>query len=123
MTALHQDPIEIGSIGHAIRDIRVTARGRRALRLLRTFVLTLIVIGGVFLVASQSFTAEAVADSQQIGIEADAVVVGEGESLWVVASNLGLERDTRDVVADIVAINHLSSPVVHPGQTLDVPRR
>ncbi|RBP67844.1 LysM domain-containing protein [Brevibacterium sanguinis] len=104
-------------------ELHLTARGRRALRLLRTLVLTLIILGGALFVATRSPMAEAVPESEPIGIEADAVVVGEGESLWEVAVGLDLDRDTRDVVADIVEINHLSSPVVHPGQTLDVPRR
>ncbi|MGC3020073.1 MULTISPECIES: LysM peptidoglycan-binding domain-containing protein [unclassified Brevibacterium] len=105
--------------------LRLTTRGRQAVRLLRTLLIALVVIGGALLLATQSFSAAAVAEpeSESIGIEADAVVVGEGESLWTVASSLGLDRDTRDVVADIVDINHLTTPTVHPGQTLDVPVR
>ncbi|MCI4011634.1 LysM peptidoglycan-binding domain-containing protein [Brevibacterium sp. ZH18] len=105
------------------QELRFTTRGRRALRLLRTLVFAFVIVGGALFVATQSFSAAAVADTETVGIEADAVVVGEGESLWAVAANLGLDRDTRDVVSDIVDINHLSSPVVHPGQSLDVPRR
>ncbi|MCF2572924.1 LysM peptidoglycan-binding domain-containing protein [Brevibacterium sp. UCMA 11754] len=105
------------------QELRFTARGRQAMRLLRTMVCALVIIGGAFFVATQSFSAAAGAETEDIGIDTEAVVVGEGESLWAVASNLGIERDTRDVVSEIVEINHLSSPVVHPGQTLDVPRR
>ena len=105
------------------QELRFTARGRQAMRLLRTLVFAVVIIGGALLVATQSFSAAAGAETESIGIDAKAVVVGEGESLWAVASGLGLDRDTRDVVADIVEINHLSSPVVHPGQSLDVPRR
>lgn len=105
------------------QELRFTARGRQAMRLLRTMVCALVIVGGAFFVATQSFSAAAGAETEDIGINADAVVVGEGESLWAVAAGLGLERDTRDVVSDIVDINHLSSPVVHPGQTLDVPQR
>lgn len=106
-------------------ELRLTTRGRQAVRLLRTLLIALAVIGGAFFLATQSFSAAAVAEpeSNSIGIEADAVLVGEGESLWTVATNLGIDRDTRDVVADIVEINHLSTPTVHPGQTLDVPVR
>ena len=106
-------------------ELHLTPRGRQAVRLLRTLLVALVVIGGAVLLATQSFSAAAVAEpeTESIGIDADAVVVGEGESLWTVASNLGIDRDTRDVVADIVELNHLDTPTVHPGQTLDVPVR
>lgn len=106
-----------------IQDLRLTARGRQAMRLLRTLLCAVAIVGGALFVATQSFSAAAGSEAESIGIDAEAVVVGEGESLWAVAVGLGLDRDTRDVVADIVDINHLSSPVVHPGQTLDVPQR
>ncbi|MDN5833048.1 MAG: LysM peptidoglycan-binding domain-containing protein [Brevibacterium sp.] len=105
------------------QELRFTTRGRQAMRLLRTMVCALVIVGGAFFVATQSFSAAAGAEAEAIGIDAEAVVVAEGESLWAVAADLGLDRDTRDVVSDIVDINHLSSPVVHPGQTLDVPQR
>lgn len=103
--------------------LRLTTRGRQAVRLLRTLLVALVVIGGALFLATQSFSAAAVAEteSESVGIAADAIVVGDGESLWTVASNLGLDRDTRDVVSDIIEINHLTTPTVHPGQTLDVP--
>ncbi|GAA1644809.1 hypothetical protein GCM10009700_34180 [Brevibacterium sanguinis] len=104
-------------------EMRLTVRGRRAVRLLRTALCALAIIGGTLFISTQTFTAEAVAEGEVVGVAADAVVVGEGESLWTVASNLGLDRDTREVVADIVELNHLDSPVVHPGQSLDVPQR
>ena len=105
------------------QELRFTTRGRQAMRLLRTMVCALVIVGGAFFVATQSFSAPAGAETEVIGLAAEAVVVGVGESLWAVAVDLGIDRDTRDVVADIVDINHLSSPVVHPGQTLDVPKR
>lgn len=105
------------------QELRFTTRGRQAMRLLRTMVCALVIVGGAFFVATQSFSAAAGAEAEDIGIDAEAVVVDEGESLWAVAVDLGLDRDTRDVVSDIADINHLSSPVVHPGQTLDVPQR
>lgn len=105
------------------QELRFTTRGRQAMCLLRTMVCAFVIVGGAFFVATQSFSAAAGAEAEDIGVDAEAVVVGEGESLWAVAVDLGLDRDTRDVVSDIADINHLSSPVVHPGQTLDVPQR
>src|SRR5699024_10922940 len=106
--------------------LRLTTRGRQAVRLLRTLLIAAVVIGGALLLATQSFSAAAVAEpeAEPLGIDAErGVVVDEGQSLWTVASNLDLDRDTRDVVADIAELNHLSTPTVHPGQTLDVPVR
>ena len=105
--------------------LRLTTRGRQAVRLLRTLLIAAVVIGGALLLATQSFSAAAVAEpeAETIGIDAEEVVVDEGQSLWTVASNLDLDRDTRDVVADITELNHLSTQTVHPGQTLDVPVR
>jgi len=49
------------------------------------------------------------------------VTVQSGQSLWAIAGTVAPERDTRDVVADIVQLNNLSSGVVVPGQQLFVP--
>ncbi|HEY8702246.1 MAG TPA: LysM peptidoglycan-binding domain-containing protein [Arthrobacter sp.] len=49
------------------------------------------------------------------------VTVQAGESLWTIAGTVAPERDTRDVIADIVQLNNLSSGGVMPGQQLFVP--
>ena len=105
--------------------LRLTTRGRQAVRLLRTLLIAAVVIGGALLLATQSFSAAAVAEpeAETIGIDAEEVVVDEGQSLWTVASNLDLDRDTRDFLAEIAELNKLSTSTVHPGQTLDVPVR
>jgi LysM repeat protein len=51
------------------------------------------------------------------------VTVQSGESLWAIAGTVAPERDTRDVVADIVQLNNLSSGAVVPGQQLFVPAK
>jgi LysM repeat protein len=51
------------------------------------------------------------------------VTVQSGESLWAIAGTVAPERDARDVVADIVQLNNLSSGVVVPGQQLFVPAK
>src|SRR5699024_6878620 len=105
--------------------LRLTTRGRQAVRLPRTLLIAAVVIGGALLLATQSFSAAAVAEpeAETIGIDAEELVVDEGQPLWTVASNLALDRDTRYVGADIAQLNHLSTPSVHPGQSLDVPVR
>src|SRR5699024_10803379 len=105
--------------------LRLTTRGRQAVRLLRTLLIAAVVIGGALLLATQSFSAAAVAEpeAETIGIDAEEVAVDEVQSLWAVASDLDLDRDPRDVVADLAELHHLPTPAVHPGQALDVPVR
>lgn len=49
------------------------------------------------------------------------VTVQSGESLWAIAAAVAPERDPRDVIADIVQLNNLTSGAVVPGQQLFVP--
>jgi LysM repeat protein len=49
------------------------------------------------------------------------VTVQSGDSLWSVASRLAPKADPRDVIADLVNLNGLSSAVVTPGQQLAIP--
>ena len=49
------------------------------------------------------------------------VSVAPGQSLWQLAEQLAPQADPSEVVADILALNNLSSGVVQPGQKLAVP--
>ena len=53
-------------------ELHLTPRGRQAVRLLRTLLVALVVIGGAVLLATQSFSAAAVAEpeTESIGIDA-----------------------------------------------------
>jgi len=51
----------------------------------------------------------------------DYVSVAPGQSLWQLAVQLAPQADPSEVVADIVALNRLSSGDVQPGQKLAVP--
>jgi hypothetical protein len=46
------------------------------------------------------------------------VMVESGDTLWSIASRIAPQRDPRAVVAELERINHLSSPVLQPGQRL-----
>ena len=48
-------------------------------------------------------------------------VVESGETLWGVAGEFGEGSDPRVYVDELLEINQLSSPHVHPGQTLILP--
>lgn len=50
------------------------------------------------------------------------VIVGSGQSLWSIAEESAAPgADVRDVVAEIVALNGLTSSTVHAGQSLVLP--
>lgn len=53
----------------------------------------------------------------------ETVTVEAGESLWSVAAAIAPESSTADVVADLIAVNELSSAELLPGQVLIVPAR
>ncbi len=49
------------------------------------------------------------------------VTILSGQSLWDVAETLAPTADPRDVIAEIVSLNQLSSDNVQPGQRLALP--
>jgi len=51
----------------------------------------------------------------------DRVVVGTGDSLWTIAQS-HYTGDPRSHVDAIMAVNHLSSPSLTPGQSLLLPQ-
>ncbi len=63
----------------------------------------------------------ATATSGATGLET--ITVEAGESLWSVAAAIAPEASTADVVADLIAVNELSSAELIPGQVLIVPTR
>lgn len=109
----------------ALPPLRLTARGRLALRVLSGTVLTALVLGLVALFYSswsaQATAGESGADSSAVRGEFSTVTVQEGDSLWTIADASAPGADPRDLMADIVEINDLRSGVVHPGQELAIP--
>jgi hypothetical protein len=92
--------------------VRLTRRGRVVVVLT---VMVLAVLAGFTVGRGSSLAAGAGATHQRH------VVVEAGESLWSVATRVAPTRDPRAVVADLEALNHLSSPTVEPGERLAVP--
>src|SRR5487761_1735065 len=52
---------------------------------------------------------------------ADPVVVRPGNSVWSIAASHYPGDDVRARVAEILAVNHLSSATIQPGETLVLP--
>lgn len=51
------------------------------------------------------------------------VTVDPGESLWQLAESIAPDADPRDVIAEIMNLNQLSTAGIEPGQRLAVPLR
>jgi hypothetical protein len=50
------------------------------------------------------------------------ITIMSGDTLWGLAETYAPERDPRDFIADIVALNNLSDSVVDAGMTLALPK-
>ena len=127
----------------ADRGIRLTARGRRLVRLLVLATATVVLAVGLVLAwmtvaatvapgASAGDGGAGVASGAGVGTEVDAgagagagrtvaVVVAPGDTLWQLAGEHAPDRDPRSVVADIVALNDLGSTGVQAGARVLVP--
>lgn len=99
--------------------LRLTRRGRIVL-----IGLPLLLLAAVLLTVLGFFTSPAKASSVRDSLAVTSsvkVTVGSGQTLWAIAGAVDPQRDPRDVVADIVELNHLDTSVVRPGQVLFVP--
>jgi LysM repeat protein len=94
--------------------LRLTARGRSVL---------LVLVGlpiAAWLLFAQ-LNGGAATGSLEAGTSVPIVMVQPGESLWTIAERVAPEADPRDVIASIVAFNHLGSSDVMAGQQLGIP--
>ena len=94
-------------------QVRLTRRGRFVV-----FVVSLLFVLGaaLFLGATSVATNEAGTDQPT-----EAVMVGEGDTLWAIAADLAPDGEVRDMVQTIKEINALDSAMLVAGQTLYVP--
>ncbi len=94
-------------------QLRLTRRGR---------VVVLLAALAVVLVAGVFFGAGSVATERGGTPEPTRVVmVGEGETLWGIASEAAGDDSTRDMVAKIERLNALDTAMVTAGQKLRIP--
>ena len=97
--------------------LRLTRRGRTVFTTLAAVPLVLGAIG----IALNGGMAAA-EGTAGIGAAAfDYVTIEAGQSLWQLAETIAPSQDPRDVIADIVNLNQLSSEAVQPGQRLALP--
>ena len=107
----------INAAGSAGPRLRLTPRGRRVFTTLAA--LPLVIVALAF--ALNGGVATASSDGSTVPVET--VTVGAGQSLWELASEIAPQADPRDVIADLVSFNHLTTTQITPGQQLDVPNR
>jgi Tfp pilus assembly protein FimV len=85
------------------------------------FLVALVVALAAFLVLSGG----SVATSEKgQPVPTEVVVVGEGDTLWAISSDIAAatgETDVRDVMADIEKLNGLDSGMLRAGQELRIP--
>lgn len=96
--------------------LRITRRGR--------LVLTSLVVGPLValgVVAGVSATSAIATSASSAVVEFDYLTINAGESLWQVAERIAPSSDPRDVVADIVSLNQLSTSSVESGQRIAIP--
>ncbi len=96
--------------------LRITARGRRVL----AAVVAVPVITVLAVVALMS-GGSAIATGAGSSADFEYVTVAGGQSLWGIAESLAPEADPRDVIAEIMSLNQLSSSSVQPGQRIAIP--
>jgi hypothetical protein len=100
--------------------LRITKRGRAVITFL---------IAVPLAIAAAAFGLGALGTSAAAGSSTGSaatfhyVTVDPGESLWQLAETIAPTADPRDVVADILTLNNLSSGDVQPGQRLAIPTK
>jgi hypothetical protein len=93
--------------------LRLTRRGRAVV--LGFFILMASLASAILLATASR------ADDPVTG-PAPSVVVQPDDTLWSIATRTAPERDPYAAIAEIQQINNLEGFVVHPGQTLELPR-
>ena len=98
-----------------VARLRITRRGRAVLTLLIAVPLAVgAAVTGIGAIGAAAGTQSGTATFQY-------VTVDPGESLWQVAQAVAPTADPRDVVANILNLNNLTSGEVQAGQRLAIP--
>lgn len=94
--------------------LRITTRGR--------IVLVTIIALAIVAVSLMLATPIASAGNEDVPNTFEYITVLSGDTLWDIAAEVDPSADPRDVVAEIMALNQLSSAALTPGQNLAIPR-
>ncbi len=105
--------------------ITLTRRGRLVLLGIPAMITAAVMVFAALAIVLGSVASPAQASVEHAVVDmaeyAATVTVLQGDSLWSIAAASNPNRDVRDVVSEIVALNDLGSGVVQAGQRLFVP--
>lgn len=101
--------------------MRLTRRGRLLLFGMPVFALLTALAVGMFFLAGALVNQAQASSSEALGVSAEEVQVGAGDTLWDVASQVDSDQDIRELTGQIAELNGLESSELQPGQTLYVP--
>jgi hypothetical protein len=91
------------------RPVRLTSRGYAVVGVLAASLVT-----AMLWLAHASADAGSVTTNRPPAV----VTVHDGDTLWSIASHIAPQSDPRVVVARLERVNHLSDPILQPGQRL-----
>lgn len=97
-----------------VSRLRLTRRGRAVFTTLAAIPL---VTAALFMALNGGMATA----TDAAGVSLEYVTVSGGESLWVVAQEIAPGEDPREVIAQVLRFNELTSPDVVAGQRLAVP--
>ena len=114
ISAVPMSAVTAGFAGGAQRShLRMTARGRAVL-------LTLVAAPLVVAALALGLNAGAATGTSSSTPLQTVTVVG-GETLWGLAHQIAPTADPRDVIANIMSVNQLSTADIQPGEKLEIP--
>ena len=115
MGTVSMSAASMGTTAFPQPHLRITRRGRAVLTLLIAIPLAIsAAVAGVGAVGAAAGSHSGTATFQYVTVE-------PGESLWQVAEGVAPKADPREVIADILSLNNLSSGDVQAGQRLAIP--
>lgn len=102
-----------------VGELRLTPRGRTVARSAVVASLSILLLSGFSMVSGASAGSE----RAKVSSPYMKITVKPGESLWSIAAKIDPSADRRDLVEELISINHLSSPTVEAGEKIFVPTR
>jgi hypothetical protein len=114
-TPVRTDPLRTEEVRTSPRRsrLRMTKRGRAVL-------LALVAIPVVLCVLALGINAGGATATSSSTPLAKITVVG-GQTLWSVAKQIAPNADPRDVIADVMSVNRMSTADIYPGERLAIP--
>jgi hypothetical protein len=108
-------PVPAAEVRADAAPLRLTRRGR--------LVVTVLFLGLVLAALTVFGARSAATDEPGVPVKTRTVQVGEGDTLWDIASKTAAPGHVRDMVLEIEQLNALPGPALREGQRIAVPVR